>query len=518
MLEGLLLALSPYYMMLLFAGVLGGIVVGALPGLTATMATALMVPFTFALEPAAGLVILGGIYVSAMYADAIPACLVNTPGTAAAVATAFDGFPLTKKGMGQHALVASCFASLVGATIGAAFLLLLSPPLATLSLRFGSPEYFWVTVFAITIIASIAGESFIKGIAGGVLGLLLSTVGVGVVGGATRFTFGIVQLQAGFQLIVALIGLFAFPQLLRMLEERYVRGIAAEYKSVPGAARDTIITLLKRPMNLISSSLIGVFIGILPGAGPPVASLVAYNESKRWSKDSHEYGHGSLHGVAASETANNSSATASIIPLLTLGIPGAPVAAVIYGVLLIHGLRPGAQLYATQGAIVYTFAWSLLLAGFVTFLLGTLLSRPLGRIVQIPNSVLIPIILLLAIVGSFALRNTMVDVYILFGVGVGAYLLGKIGFHPGPIALGLILGPIVEGGLVTSLALSRARGVYDVFFNRPISQVLILMTVASIVWTAYTRVSAFRKTRKIQNGAGPDVTAQIKAAGGIDNG
>lgn len=515
MLEGLLLALTPYYLFLLIAGVLGGIIVGALPGLTATMATALMVPFTFALEPAAGLVILGAIYVGAMYADAIPAILINTPGTAAAVATAFDGYPLTKKGMAQHALIAACFASLVGATIGAAFLLLLAPPMAALSLRFGPPEYFWVTVFAITIIASIAGESFLKGVAGGVLGLLLSTVGVGVVGGATRFTFGIMPLQAGLQLIVALIGLFAFPQLIRMLEERFTRNVAGEYENVPHAARDTILTLIRRPLNLIRSSLIGVFIGILPGAGPPVASLVAYNEAKRWSKDSHEFGHGSLQGVAASETANNSSATASIIPLLALGIPGAPVAAVIYGVLLIHGLRPGAQLYATQGAIVHTFGWSLLLAGIVTFLLGTLLSRPLGRIVQIPNAVLVPIILLLAIVGSFALRNTMVDVYVLFGIGVGAYLLGKIGFHPGPIALGLILGPIVEGGLVTSLALSRAKGWYEVFFNRPLSQVLIAMTIASIVWTIYTRAADFRRRN---NDAADDIVTEVRAAGGIDNG
>lgn len=512
MLEGLLLALSPTYLLYLVIGVAGGVLVGALPGLTATMATALIVPFTFALDPTAGLVVLGGIYVGAMYADAIPTCLVNVPGTAAAVATGLDGYPLTRQGKGQHALVAACFASLVGASVGGVFLLLLSPPLAQLSLRFGPPEYFWATVFALTIIASIAGESFVKGIAGGVLGMLLSTVGVGVVGGATRFTFGIQPLQAGFQLIVALIGLFAFPQLLQMIEDRYLRTSAGEFKSVKGAARTTIVELLKNPGNLTLTSLIGVIIGILPGAGPPVASLVAYNESKRFfGNRGPRYGTGNIHGVAAAETANNAAATASLIPLLTLGIPGAPVAAVIYGVLLIHGLRPGAQLYATQGQIVYTFAWSLILAGIVTFILGSLLSRPLGKIVTIPNSVLIPIILLLSVVGSFALRNTMVDVYILFGIGIGAYLLGKIGFHPGPIALGLILGPIVEGGLVSSLALRRARGTFEVFFNRPISQVLIVMTVVSLTWALYAR---FRDYRALRNGVDGAVAETSITKGG----
>ena len=485
--EGLLVALQPSYIFWLTVGVLLGMVVGTLPGLTATMGTALLVPFTFALETGAGLAMLGGLYVCAMFSDAIPACLVNTPGTPAAMATAFDGHPMTLQGRGQEAIVGACFSSALGTVFGAACYLLLAWPMIAIALKFGPPEFFWLGVFALTIIGSLAGKSMLKGLAGGAIGLLISSVGISHANEVARFTFGIPELRGGVSLVAALIGVFAVPQVLLMVSEQRRKEYIAEYKPMPGVALKTIVKVLSKPVHFIRSATIGSFIGILPGAGSPIAALVSYNEAVRWSKDKSGYGKGDLRGVTASEIANNAAAPAAMIPLVTLGVPGSSPAAVIAGALMLRGLNPGPELFQSDGTLVYSFGWSLMLAGVMTFILGTLLTPLLVRIIRIPLRLLAPLIMFLAVIGAYAIRNNIFDVYLMFGLGVFVFLVRRLGFHPGPIGLGVILGPIIEPALVQALYISNASSVGRVFFSGTINIILIAVTVLSISLVALTR-------------------------------
>jgi putative tricarboxylic transport membrane protein len=495
MIEGFLTSIEPSYLLFMCIGVIGGILVGALPGFTATMGTALLLPFTFNLEPGQGLAMLGALYVAAMFADAVPACLVNTPGTPSAVATAFDGFQMTKQGRGQAALIASGFSALVGTIIGGLTFMFLAAPLAQIALRFGPPEFFWVGVFALTIIGSIAGDSLMKGIAGGALGMLIGTMGISATGAVSRYTFGIPELRGGLSIVAALVGIFALPQVLDMVSSRTTEYTVATFTRKPGVVLATVKEILRRPVNVLRSSIIGTLIGILPGAGSPVASLVSYNEAVRWSKDRSKFGKGDIQGVVASEAAGNGAAGGSMVPLVALGIPGSAPAAVILGALLLQGLRPGPTLFTSDPVLVYGFAWSIILAGVATAFFGMLLSGALARMVMIPVRLLAPIILFLSVVGSFAIRSNIVDVFLMLGLGIAVYFLAKVGFHPGPIGLGVILGPIVEPALVQSMALSEATSMTRVFFGRPISIILILVTLVSAGWVVWSNRRERRQRR-----------------------
>ncbi len=487
MLEGLMAALQPSFIFWLTVGVMMGMVVGTLPGLTATMGTALLVPFTFALPTGAGLAMLGGLYVCAMFSDAIPAVLVNTPGTPSAMATAFDGHPMTLQGRGQEAIVAACFSSALGTLFGAACYLLLAWPMITVALKFGPPEFFWLGVFALTIIGSLAGKSVLKGLAGGAIGLLISSIGISHANEVARFTFGIPELQGGVSLVAALIGVFAVPQVLSMIAEMRKKESITEYKPQPGVTLKTIVKVLSEPVHFFRSAVIGSFVGILPGAGGPIAALVSYNEAVRWSRDKSQYGKGDLRGVTASEIANNACAPASLIPLVTLGVPGSSPAAVIAGALMLRGLNPGPQLFQSDGTLVFQFGWSLMLAGVMTFAVGILFAPLMIRVVSIPLRLLAPIIFFLAVIGAYAIRNDIFDVYMMFGLGVLVFLIRPLGIHPGPIGLGIILGPIIEPSLVQALYISNASSVGSVFFTGTINIVLIAVTALSVLLVAVTR-------------------------------
>lgn len=498
MIEGLIQALAPEYMLWLTIGVIMGLVVGTLPGLTATMGTALLVPFTFALPPGAGLAMLGGLYVCAMFSDAIPAVLVNTPGTPSAMATAFDGHPMTQQGRAQEAIVAACFSSALGTFFGAACYLLLAWPMISIALRFGPPEFFWLGVFALTIVGSLGGKSMLKGIAGGAIGLLISSVGISHAADVSRYTFGIPELRGGVSLVAALIGVFAVPQILSMVAERRKKEFIAEYKRKPGVTLKTVREVLAHPVHIVRSGLIGSFIGILPGAGGPIAALVSYNEAMRWSRDKSRYGKGDVRGVTASETANNACAPASLIPLVTLGVPGSSPAAVIAGALMLRGLNPGPELFQSDGTLVYSFGWSLMLAGIVTFILGSLFAPLLVRMVQIPVRFLAPLIMFLAVIGAYAIRNSIFDVYFMLGLGIFIFLVRKLGFHPGPIGLGLILGPIIEPALVQAMYLADATSIGRVFFGSTVAIVLIALTVLSISFVVWSRMKERAQERANQ--------------------
>lgn len=496
-LEGLIDALSLQHLFWMTVGVMVGMFVGMLPGLTATMGTALLVPFTFALDTGSGIAMLGGLYVCAMFADAIPAVLVNTPGTPAAMATALDGHQMTLQGRSQEAIVAACFSSALGTLFGAACYLLLAWPMIHIALKFGPPEFFWLGIFALTIIGSLAGRSLWKGLAGGALGMMISAVGLSHAAEISRFTFGMPDLRGGLSLVAALIGVFAVPQVLEMVSNLRRKVFIAEFKPRRGVALKTIREVIAHPVHLIRSATIGSFIGILPGAGSPIAALVSYNEAVRWTKKNKNFGNGDVRGVTASEIANNAAAPASMIPMVTMGVPGSAPAAVIAGAIMLRGLNPGPELYQTSGDIIYSFGWSLLLAGVATFIVGTIFAPLLARIIRIPLWLLAPLIMFLAVIGSYAIRNTMFDVYLMLGLGVFVFLIRRLGFHPGPIGLGLILGPIIEPSLVQGVYMSYASSIGNVFFSGTVNIILITLTVLSVAFVGWTHLKERGNQRAI---------------------
>ncbi|WP_017378842.1 tripartite tricarboxylate transporter permease [Paenisporosarcina sp. TG-14] len=477
---GLLQSLTFQNLLIMSVCVAVGIIVGTLPGLSATMGVALLVPITFGMNPATGLLALGALYIGAMFGGANSAILLNTPGTPAAVATTFDGYPLNLKGQADRALIAALVASVVGGIVGTLALLFLSAPLANFALGFGPSEYFWLAIFGLTIIGGLAGKSIIKGLIGGCFGLLIALIGMDPVTGYPRFTFGSVSLIEGITLLPAMIGFFSIPQVITMLEqkEKYI----ANYKERKGIYKKTIIETLKKPVVLLRSSIIGTIIGILPGAGGNVAGFVAYNESKRFSKTPNEFGKGHIDGLITSESANSSTVGASLVPLLTLGIPGSPVAAVLMGGLLIHGLTPGSKLFIESSDIVYTFMMGLLVSNLLLLIIGLIGTRLIVKTLKIPVHYLAPIIAVLAVIGAYSIRNSLLDVIVMMACGVLGYFLLKVDILPGPIVLGLVLGVIAENGFVQASLISQTgTSMFTMFFTSTISIILMILTALSLL-------------------------------------
>lgn len=485
LMDALIAVLDVKIIVFMLIGTLGGMVAGALPGFSATMAVALMVPFTFTMNPVAGLATLGAIYTGAIFGGCFSAILVNTPGTPSSIATTFDGYPMTKQGKGEEALNTATIASWGGGVIGVLVLMFLSIPLAKIALKFGPPEYFWMSIFGLTIIASLASKSILKGITGGIFGLLMSMIGVAPIGGDVRFTMGIPTFQGGIEILSVLIGFFCIPEMLRIAGEmgkNKLEGVEVEKQT--GVLKKSFMNTFQKPVNFIKSSIIGAFIGVLPGAGGNIANLVAYNEAQRSSDDPDSFGTGNPAGVVATESSNNATVASSMVPLLTLGIPGSPAAAVLYGALMIQGLKPGPELFSTNSNVTYGFMAALLLAQFMILFLGLVAGKSVYQAVtKIPERILVPSVILLTVLGSYAIRNNVMDVIIMFVSGLIAYTLKEFGFHPGPIVLGLILGPIAEKGFVQGYLMGKAAGQpLMIFFTRPISIALIIITILSASW------------------------------------
>lgn len=479
---------TPRMLLLILAGTVGGLAMGAMPGLSATVGLALLLPITFTLDPVSGLVLMGAFYIGAIYGGSFTAILVNAPGTPSSIATTFDGYPMTQQGRSEQAIIAVTIASAVGGVIGVVALIFLAPPLANFVLNFGPQEYFWLGIFGLTIIASLAAKSLVKGLIGGALGLLISAVGIAPVGGNVRFDFGLNFLQGGIPLIVALIGLFTIPAIIDMITDPGSRSAEmAEEDSGQRASSvlwSTVRDVLSRPINLIRSGIIGAVVGALPGAGGNIANLIAYNEARRASRHSENFGEGEIDGVVAPESANNAVVGGGLIPLLTLGIPGAPPDAVIYGVLLIHGLRPGADLFTVQGELTFTFMVSIAVAAIMMIPVGLIAGRAVQRsVVNTPTRYLAPGVVLLTIIGSYAVRNNVADVALMLILGLAGYGLRYLGISPATIVLGLVLGTIIEEGLVQGiLASSDLEYPLLSFVTRPISLVIIGLIVIGALW------------------------------------
>lgn len=474
---GFIHALSPINLLAMIASTALGITIGCLPGLSAAMGVALLLPVTFGMDPATGLIVLGGIYCGAIFGGSISAILIHTPGTPASAATAIEGYKLTLKGQAAKALTVACFASFCGGLLSCISLYFFSPLLAELAMQFKSPEYFWLSIFGLTIIAGVSSRSLIKGLMSGVLGLLISTIGMDPMEGVERFMFGQPTLYNGVNTTCALIGLFSMSQVLILAEKKIVeRAKAAKIKDKMTLSKAEV----KRLMPTITRSwLIGNILGILPGAGATIACFMGYNEAKRFSKHKEEFGNGSIEGVAGSESANNAVTGGSLIPTLTLGIPGESVTAVLMGGLIIHGLQPGPELFTTYAGMTYTFFAGFVLVQFAMLIIGLWGSKIFAHIARLSDRILIPSIFVLCVVGSYAIHNNFDEVIIMFVFGIIGYLVRKFDMNAAAIVLGLILGPIGENGLRRSLILSDGDPM--ILFSTPLCWMLIVLCVVGIL-------------------------------------
>lgn len=460
----------------LMAGVLGGIVIGALPGLTSTMGVALLLPITYGMEATTGIVMLLGIYCGSVYGGSISAILLSTPGTPASAATVLDGHPMALRGEGGRALTISTISSTFGGVISGAMLICISPILAKFALKFGATEFFALAVFGLSIIVGISNKSIAKGLSAGFLGLLLATVGIDDITGSVRFTFGQSKLTTGFQLIPTMIGLFGVSQVFLRLEEKMKGEVITQKK----------FSLLPSTSDLkdifstsIWSSIVGAFIGAIPGTGGDIAAWTSYNIAKRTSKHPEDFGTGCAKGIAAPESANNGTTGGTLIPLLTLGVPGDTSTAVLLGAFTLQGLQVGPLLFTQHADLIYTIFVGFMVANVLMFIMGMGLMRGYVKVLSVPEYFVVPTILILCVVGSFAINKSYFDVLVMFCFGLLGYVLNKLEIPMSPIVLAFILGPMAEKNFRRALMLSK--GDYSVFFSRPLTVTLFFVAIISLM-------------------------------------
>lgn len=461
----------------ILVGTMIGLFIGAMPGLSATMAIALLLPLTYSFRPETGLSMLASLYLAAMYGGSIAAILLRTPGTPAAAATVLDGHPMAVAGKAGQALGISLTASLVGGIVSGVALLTVAPLLGRLVLEFGPVELFAIAVLGITIIGSLSAASPIRGLFSGALGLLLATVGMDPTTGTPRFTFGELNLFAGIPFTVALIGLFSLPQAIRL--------ITTPDPGAEGVSRITdrmlprMAEFLRLLPNILRSSVIGVVTGIIPGTGGDTASWFAYNEARRFSKDKASFGKGAPAGIAAPEAANNAVVGGALIPTIALGIPGSSSTAVLLGGLMVHGILPGPTLMTDHGAVTYTLIWAVILANLALFAVGLGFTRICVAVTRVPNRVVAPVIVVLAVIGSFAINNSLFDVSLMLAFGLLGYVFDRLDIPTAPLVIGLILGQVLDMSLQQSMLIGQ--GDWMIFLRSPIAAVLLALALLSVL-------------------------------------
>lgn len=460
-------------MLVIVIGIVLGILVGAMPGLSPATGVALLVPFSYTMSPVLALVLLVSIYLASNYGGSITAVLINTPGTPAAAATAIDGYAMTAKGQAGKGLGMSLIASTIGGMFGIFILIFFTIPLAKLAIRFHPADYFALAVFGLTTVASLTSGSVAKSMVAVLIGLLINTIGIDPLTGVTRFAFGVDTLYDGFNLIPALIGLFALSVIFEAVEKDSIG--RAMVQSVSGAF-PTLIETWKVRMTIVRSSVLGTVIGIFPGAGSTIASFISYGLAKRASKQPELFGKGAMEGVAASEAANSSSVGGALIPLLALGIPGSAADAVLMGALQLHDITPGPRLFQTHPEIVYGIFAALIVGNCVMLLLGYFGTRLFAKVAEVPPGVLYPLIVVIALIGSFAVRNSFFDVGACFAFGIIGWILKRHGYPVAPVVLGMVLGRLIEENFRRAIMMG---GPY-VFFSEPLS--LAMLTIAILLF------------------------------------
>ena len=479
MIENILLGLQGAFtlqnLLFQFIGVSIGIIFGALPGFSATMGVAVFVPFSYVLEPGAAMLLLSGVYCGGVYGGSIPAVLIGIPGTPASVPTSFEGRAMVAQGKSGEALATVTLASSFGGFFSAIALLLFAPLLAIVALKVGPPEQMMIAIFGLSVVSMLSEGNMLKGLFVAFVALLVSTVGQDPMLGFPRFTFGNFMLTGGLETVSVLIGLFSLPEVFKMLEKSEEEGKASKVSKM----RLHMKEVLSNGLNLIRSTIIGIGIGIIPAAGPDIASFLSYNEAKKASKHPEKFGKGSWEGIIASEAANNGVTGGSLIPLLTLSIPGSAPAAIFLGAMIIHGLRPGPLLFTQHAESVYTLLVGFALINIMLFFIGWFFCRFAGKILVIPKQILAIIIVVLATVGSFSIQQNMMDVVTMYVAGIIGYFMLKYNYPLSPVALALLLGPMLE----ESITLTNTM--YDNFFlifSRPLTVVFALFIVFSLFW------------------------------------
>jgi putative tricarboxylic transport membrane protein len=484
--------LQPQYLTPLVIGTIAGLVGGVLPGVTITMTVIITLPFTFGLDPLAGLAAMIGVYVGGESGGLVTSILLGIPGKPSAVATMFDGFPMARSGQPGRAVWLGTWASFLGGLLGALFLIAATGPLAAFALQFGPWEYFSLFVFALSMVAGLTEQSLLKGLLAGTLGLIVTVIGTDPIMAVPRFTFGSEFLKSGFQFLPVLIGVFAFAQIMTDLE-RMGAGTAPPAIEAPSLKVSHLAVLgeiISRPFLLLWSTIVGLLIGVLPAIGGSAANVMAYDQAKKFSKHPERFGTGTPEGIIASEASNNSNVAGSLVTIMAFGIPGDAVTAVMLGAMTIHGIQPGPLFISQQPKVAYGIFAAYIIAHPIMIVLQWLLSGVYLKIVRVPKAILFPQILVLCAIGAYALNNTIENVYALLLFGVLGYLLVKFRFPLAPLILGVILGDQIEVNLVRALMTDANPWL---FLTRPISGGMLVLAMGSVLLALWQHRRQYRK-------------------------
>jgi putative tricarboxylic transport membrane protein len=476
---GFSVAFTPFNLAMAFAGVMVGMLIGALPGVGPPSGVALLLPLTFGMDPTSGIIMLAALYAGTMYGGTITSVLINTPGESASVVTCLDGYQMALKGRAGPALGIAAFGSFIAGTIGVVLLMLIAPLLARWSLAFGPPETFALMLLGLTTVTMLAGDDPLKGYISMVLGLMLAMVGFDIVSGEPRYGFGIPEMMDGIDFLPVAIGLFGLGEVLFDVENvakaPLAKGRYGLRDVLPGAA-----DWVRSRGAIARGTLMGFAVGMLPGAGPTVASFLSYTVEKKVSRHPEEFGKGAIEGVAAPESANNAAATAAMVPMLTLGIPGSATTAIMLGGLMMWGLRPGPLLFDKNPQFVWGLIASQYIANVMLLILSTAFIPLFVRALRIPYAILMPLIVIFCVTGAYSLKNSLWDVGQMAAFGVLGYAMKKLGYSPAALVLALVLGPQAERALRQSLIISDAG--IGIFFTRPISVALMALALIAVAF------------------------------------
>jgi putative tricarboxylic transport membrane protein len=472
---GFSVALTPFNIMMAVAGVMVGILIGALPGVGPPSGVAMLLPLTFGMDPTSGIIMLAALYAGTMYGGTITAVLINTPGESASVVTCLDGYQMALQGRAGPALGIAAIGSFIAGTVGVVLLMLVSPLLARWALSFGPPETFALMLLGLTTCTLLAGDDPLKGYISMLAGLMLAMVGYDIISGDARFGFGINEMMDGIDFLPVAIGLFGLGEVLAGAEQKaqVAKGRLRLRDVLPGMP-----DWIRSRWSIVRGTVLGFSVGVLPGAGPTVASFLAYTVEKKVSKHPERFGKGAIEGVAGPESANNAAATAAMVPMLTLGIPGSATTAIMLGGLMMWGLRPGPMLFEKNPQFVWGLIASQYIANVLLLILSTLFIPLFVRAVRIPYSILMPLIVVFCITGAYSLKNNVWDVGQMLVFGVIGYFMKKLGYSPAALVLALVLGPLAERALRQSLIISDAG--MGIFFLRPIAAVLTIAALAAV--------------------------------------
>ncbi|MEP2944276.1 MAG: tripartite tricarboxylate transporter permease [Hyphomicrobiales bacterium] len=476
-----------------FAALAGGIVIGviggAIPGMSATMAVALTLPFTFAMSPITGILLLLGVYKGGIFGGSIPAILIKTPGTPASSATVLDGYPMAEKGQAGKALGMALWASCTADLISNLALIFFAGWLASFALSFGPPEFFTLILFSLTIIAGVSGNSLLRGALSALLGLLLATIGLDLVYGTNRFTFENPNMMGGLNFIAVLIGLFAIPEILSMVwnpkeNEGKARKLGGDWV--------TFSEYMRCFKSIVRGSFIGVFLGSIPGIGAAPSAFLSYSEARRRSPNKDNFGKGEIEGVAASEAGNNGVAGATLIPLLALGVPGDVITAIIIGAFMIHGLQPGPMMFVLNVDIIYGLFMGLIVSSVFLFLFGSVAIRGFKFVADVPRGVLFPAVLVLCVYGVFAVNNNIFDVGVMFAMGIVGFIMMRNDIPAAPFLIAFIIGPLLEDNFRQAMLMSGSSP--TILFRGPITWFFWALTIITVVAIIRAGMRAAKKS------------------------